>query len=232
MNEFLKFTASPLFSAATVMIHGTALARVHFDQLAAVGGKLVWSPQSNLRLYNETTDIGAALAAGVPVALGADWMPSGSPSLLHEMKVAWQVLTQTFGSTVKAPDLVRMVTTGAAEIAGLADKIGTLEVGRAADLTIVQKRLDDPYDNVVSAYPSWVDMVMIGGDIIYGRADWIAELSTPADYEPVTAWGRPMLLDTRFGSPDDATVDGPPRRLGGMRAKLIARYPAVGPIFA
>ena len=102
VNEFLKFTASPLFSAATVVIHGTALARVHFDQLAAVGGKLVWSPQSNLRLYNETTDIGAALAAGVPVALGADWMPSGSPSLLHEMKVAWQVLSQTPGNTVQA----------------------------------------------------------------------------------------------------------------------------------
>ena len=232
VNEFLRFTASPLFSAATVMIHGTALARVHFDQLAAVGGKLVWSPQSNLRLYNETTDIGAALAAGVPVALGADWMPSGSPSLLHEMKVAWQVLSQTPGTPVKAPDLVRMVTSDAAEIAGLADKIGTLEVGRAADLTILQKRLDDPYENVVSAYPSWVELVMIGGDIIYGRADWVAELSTPADYGQVTAWGRPMLLDTRFGSPDDGGVDGPPRRLAEIRAKLIARYPAVGPIFA
>jgi len=232
VNEFVKFADSPLFSAATVMIHGTALTRVHFDQLAEVGGKLVWSPQSNLRLYNETTDIGAALAAGVQVALGADWMPSGSRSLLDEMKVAWQVVSQTPGITVEPPDLVQMVTSGAAEIAGLADKIGTLEVGRAADLTILQKHLDDPYENVVSAYPSWVEMVMIGGDILYGRPDWVAELSTPADYEPVTAWGRPMLLDTRFGSPEDAGIDGPPRRLAEMRAKLIARYPAVGPIFA
>ncbi|WP_410791112.1 amidohydrolase family protein [Kribbella sp. C-35] len=232
VNEFVRFTNSPLFGSATVMIHGTALARVHFDQLAAAGGKLVWSPQSNLRLYNETTDIGAALAAGVPIALGADWMPSGSPSLLHELKVARQVLEQTPGITVNAPDLVRMVTSGAAEIAGLADKIGTLAPGRAADLAILQKHLDDPYDNVVSAYPSWIDMVMVGGDIIYGRPDWVAELSTPADYEPVTAWGRPMLIDTRFGSPVDAGVDGPPRRLAEMRAKLIARYPAVGPIFA
>jgi 5-methylthioadenosine/S-adenosylhomocysteine deaminase len=231
VNEYLKFTASTLFSEATVMIHGTALSRTHFDQLAAVGGKLVWSPQSNLRLYNETTDIGAALAAGVPVALGADWMPSGSPSLLHEMKVAWQVIAQS-ALPVTPPDLVRMVTSGAAEIAGLADKIGTLQVGRAADLTILQKRMDDPYENVVSAYPSWVEMVIIGGDIIYGRPDWVGALSIPADYEQVTAWGRPMLLDTRFGSLDDAGIDGPPRRLAQMRAKLIARYPAVGPIFA
>jgi 5-methylthioadenosine/S-adenosylhomocysteine deaminase len=232
VNEFLKFTASPLFGAATVVIHGTALTRVHFDQLAAVGGKLVWSPQSNLRLYNETTDIVAAAAAGVPIALGADWTPSGSPSLLHEMKVAWQVLSQTPDNPLRAPDLVRMVTSGAAEIAGLVDKIGTLDAGRAADLTILQKRLDDPYENVVSAYPSWVDLVMVGGDVVYGRPDWVAEVSEPAHYESVSAWGRPMLLDTRFGSPEDAGTDGAPRRLADIRSKLIGRYPAVGPIFA
>ena len=231
VKEFERFAASPLFSSATVMIHGSALRREHFDELAAVGGKLVWSPQSNLRLYDETTDIAAAIAAGVPVALGADWMPSGSPSLLHELKVAVQVLDQTPGVALKAPDLVRMVTRGAAEIAGLADRLGTVEVGRLADLTILQKRLDDPYDTVLAAYPSWVDLVMIGGDIIYGRPDWVADVSTPADYEQVNAWGRHMLLDTRFGSPEDSG-DGPPRRLAQIRAKLIGRYPAVGPIFA
>lgn len=191
VNEFLKFAASPLFSAATVGIHGTAVTRVHFDQLAAVGGKLVWSPQSNLRLYNETTDIVAALAAGVPVALGADWAPSGGPSLLHEMKVARQVLCQTPGHTVRAPDLVRMVTSGAAEIAGLANKIGTLEVGRAADLTILQKRHDDPYENVVSAYPTWVEMVMIGGDLVYGRPDWVAHCRPQPTTKRSRPWGRP-----------------------------------------
>jgi hypothetical protein len=41
-----------------------------------------------------------------------------------------------------------------------------------------------------------------------------------------------MLLDTRFGSPADGPVDGPPRRLAEMRQRLIGRYPAVGPIFA
>jgi hypothetical protein len=35
-----------------------------------------------------------------------------------------------------------------------------------------------------------------------------------------------MLLDTRFGSPDDAGIDRPPRRLAQMRAKVIARYPS------
>ena len=232
VREFERFAASPLFSAATVMIHGTALAREHFDQLAAVGGKLVWSPQSNLRLYDQTTDIAAALAAGVPMALGADWLPSGSPSLLHELKVAQEVIAHTPGLTLQSPDLVRMVTSGAAEIAGLAHRLGSLEAGRVADVTVIQKRLEDPYDSVVAAYPSWVDLVMIGGDLVYSRPDLVAQVSDPSEYEQVTSWGRHMLLDTRFGSPDDTDDGLPPRRLAQIRAKLIARHPAVGPIFA
>ncbi len=231
VKEFTDFAASPLFGPATVVIHGTALAREHFDQIAAVGGKLVWSPQSNLRLYDETTDISAVLAAGVPVSLGSDWMPSGSPSLLHELKIAERVLAQQ-GTASTSADLVDMVTAGAARIAGLDDRIGSLQVGRTADIVVLQKRHDDPYDNVVAAYPSWVELVMIGGDLIYGRPDWVGAVTTASDYEQVEAWGRHMLLDTRFGSPEPTGDAGPPRRLSEMRQRLINRYPAVGPVFA
>ena len=100
-----------------------------------------------------------------------------------------------------------MVTSSSAEIAGLSDKSDAAG-GHAADLTVVQKRSKTP---TTASWPrtSWVELVAIGGDIIYGRPDWVAKLSSPNDYEAVTAWGRPMLLDTRFGSPDDASVDGP-----------------------
>jgi cytosine/adenosine deaminase-related metal-dependent hydrolase len=231
VKEFTEFAASPLFGHATVVIHGTALARAHFDQIAAVGGKLVWSPQSNLRLYDETTDISSVLAAGVPVSVGSDWMPSGSPSLLHELKIAERVLAQQ-GTGSTSADLVEMVTSGAARTAGLDDRIGSLEVGRTADIVVLQRRHDDPYDNVVAAYPSWVELVMIGGDLTYGRPDWDSQVTTASEYEQVEAWGRHMLLDTRFGSPEAAGAAGPPRRLSDMRQRLINRYPAVGPIFA
>jgi cytosine/adenosine deaminase-related metal-dependent hydrolase len=230
INEFDRFAASSLFGAATVVIHGTALRAEHFEQIAAAGAKLVWSPQSNLRLYDETTDIKAALEARVPVALGADWMPSGSPSLLHELKIAERCLAEQ-GCSVTAKELVGMVTSGAAEIAGLSDRLGQLAPGRPADLVVVQKQRTDPYENVVAAYPSWVEMVMIGGDMIYGRADWIGQLTPIDQYELVSAWGRRMALDTRFGSPDTGPAEGPPRRLAEIRQRLIARYPEVGPIF-
>ena len=78
---------------ATVIIHGTALTHDQWAEVAAVGAKLVWSPQSNLWLYREISRFALARDAGVTVGLGADWLPSGSTSLLAEMKVARQELS-------------------------------------------------------------------------------------------------------------------------------------------
>ena len=126
-----------------------------------------------------------------------------------------------------------MVTAGAAEIAGLGDKLGTLAVGRPADLIVLQKHHADPYDNVVGGLP------VVGRPRddrrqrhLSGDPTGSARSPRPTDHERVEAWGRQMLLDTCFGSPDDSPADGPPRRLAEMRQRLIGRHPAVGPIFA
>src|SRR5215217_2313334 len=69
-------------------IHCAALEPDDFGVLAEHGGSMVWSPLSNLLLYGQTADVGAARDAGVRIALGSDWSPSGSKSLLGELKVA------------------------------------------------------------------------------------------------------------------------------------------------
>ena len=48
----------------------------------------MWSPFSNLWLYGKTTDVATAQSNGMRICLGADWSPSGSKSLLGELKVA------------------------------------------------------------------------------------------------------------------------------------------------
>jgi 5-methylthioadenosine/S-adenosylhomocysteine deaminase len=165
------------------------------------------------------------------VGLGADWLPTGSQSLLHELKVARRELARQ-GAEPPARRLVEMVTSDAAEIAGLGAELGTLEEGRAADLVVLERRLDDPYENVLEAEPAWVQLVMIDGDLPYGRADWLETLADPADrerLEPLIAWGKRMLLDTSYTAAP-ATGEEPPLEL--LRRQLIAAYPQVGPIFA
>jgi 5-methylthioadenosine/S-adenosylhomocysteine deaminase len=234
--EFAALKAADLLTPATVIIHGTALEPADFDDVAQAGAKLVWSPQSNLRLYGKTTRAAAAKERGITVGLGADWLPSGSPSLLAELKVARQALIEE-GKPATARELVRMVTVDAARIAGLGDRLGLLAAGRPADILVLERRHPDPWEAIAQAAPSCVDLVVLGGDVAYGRAAWVRRLAgvddasdpDPGRTEPIVAWGKTILVDTSYSV--RATVTAPPR-LADLRAALIARYPQVGPIFA
>jgi 5-methylthioadenosine/S-adenosylhomocysteine deaminase len=215
----------------TVVIHGTALSKDDLSDLKAAGAKLVWSPQSNLRLYGETTRAADALDLGLPVGLGADWLPSGSTSLLAELKVARRELFNQ-GAKPTAKQLVNMVTRDAAAIAGLGDKLGALEAGRPADLVVFERREPDPWENVVASDPGAVELVMIDGDLAYGREDWVRSLAEPdqiAGLEPHIAWGKRMLLDTSYQSQPGSEA---PPTLAKLQADLVDQYPQVGPIFA
>ncbi len=228
--EFQRFLDFDVATPATTLIHGTALTAEDWQTMADAGCRLVWSPQSNLRLYGQTTLAGAALAAGVPVALGADWLPSGSTSLLAEMKVARRELARQ-GAPIGADALVAMVTSVAARVAGLDEHLGALAPGRPADLVVLERHHRDPYESVCLADPSWVELVCIGGDITYARTDWFEELSAAAagpTIEDLIAWGKPMRLDTGYQSPDG----NPTPPLSFVRGLLTDAYPSVGPIFA
>jgi 5-methylthioadenosine/S-adenosylhomocysteine deaminase len=217
---------------ATVLIHGTALSEDQLGDVHDAGAKLVWSPQSNLRLYAETTKAAHALELGIPVGLGADWLPSGSTSLLAEMKVARRCLTEQSGRDPGAKKLVQMVTSDAALIAGLDDKLGTLAPGRPADLAVFERQTEDPWESVAAADPSYVQLVMIGGDVAYGNAALVGQMfdaAALAHFEALRAWGKPMLLDTSYqGHPKGES----PPPLSSLRADLIKAFPQVGPIFA
>ena len=228
LREFDKLVDADLLTKATVIIHGTALAREQLEDVKDAGAKLVWSPQSNLRLYDETTQAASALSLGIPMALGADWLPSGSPSLLDELKVARRVL-QRQESRVGAKKLVKMVTSEAAQVAGLQDKLGRLRPGAPADLLVLERHHDDPWESVLRADRRSVELVTIGGDVAYGRIAWVDDLSGPTEREPVTAWGERMALDLTYSV--IASPTSPPR-LADLRAELLERYAQTGPIFA
>ena len=231
-SEYQRFLTFSAATSSTVLIHATALTPDQLHEVADAGCKLVWSPQSNIRLYGQTTLAAEALAAGMPVALGADWLPSGSTSLLAEMKVARRELAVQ-GLELPAAELVAMVTSGAAAIAGLQDHLGSLAQGRPADVLVLERHHDDVHENVCRADPSWVELVMIGGDVAYARSDWFATLTGNAagpTIEPLIAWGKAMTLDAGYRTGSAAAPAAP--SLSTVRALLTDAYPQVGPIFA
>jgi hypothetical protein len=238
--ELSALASLGLLTSSTVVIHGTALVRADFGKMRDVGAKLVWSPHSNLRLYGQTTAAATARELGVPLALGADWLPSGSVGLLAEMQVARRVLAAQ-RSPIAASSLVEMVTVEAAEIAGLAQHLGQLAVGRPADLVVLERLADDPYESVCRAGRSSVELVAIGGHLLYGREEWFQALAPNAQLagthdpaatgELVWAWGKRMRLDV--AAADDPTGHHPPiPGLKEIRSEILSRYTRAGPIFA
>ena len=81
------------------------------------------------------------------------------------------------------------------------------------------------------ADPSWVELVLIGGNLAYARTDWFTTLAaqpTGPTIEHLTAWGKPMTLDTGYHSP----TDDPTPPLSTPAHPTHQRLPTVGPIFA
>src|SRR6478736_7649489 len=110
-----------------------------------------WTPLSNLLLYGGTADVASAHAAGVPIALGSDWSPSGSRNLLAELKVARAVNASLSPAPFTDRDLVAMATRVPATMLGWDQAIGSVAGGKLADLLVVAGTSGDPYDHLLRA---------------------------------------------------------------------------------
>jgi hypothetical protein len=188
-----------LLTSALVVLHGTAFERGDFAALSVAGAKLVWSPASNLLLYGRTANVYEALAEGVTVALGTDWRPSGSPTLLDELKVADIALRdeRILGSArAGVPELasdaaldrelVDMVTRNAAQALGWAE-VGSIEPGKHADLLVLRRPArsptggmpDSPYRNLIDATQRDVRLLLLEGQPVAGDPDALRTLGAP-----------------------------------------------------
>ena len=202
-------------------IHCTALTADDFGimvQHKASG--MVWSPLSNLLLYGKTADLAAARKAGLTVALGPDWSPSGSKNLLGELKAA-KVVNGLAGLGLDDFDIVSLATRNPAKILGWS-KVGTLAAGQFADLLVIAGTADDPYAHLINAHEGNVALVAIGGRPRYGLLASMTTLKVKG--ERLKVGGGDRMVD--FDAPDDdqgiekVTLADATQRLGQALADL------------
>lgn len=107
--------------------------------LAARGAHVCHCPSSNLKLASGVCQLPELIAAGVSVAIGADGAPcNNNLDGFHELRLAALLHKPRSGPrTLPAPEIVRMATLGGAAALGLADQIGSLEVGKRGDVIAV-----------------------------------------------------------------------------------------------
>ncbi|MBI2378321.1 MAG: amidohydrolase family protein [Deltaproteobacteria bacterium] len=161
-------TPGCLYASQTTITHGTVFGTSEFSAMGTAGMKLTWSPASNVALYGETTDIPAALSAGVVVSLAPDWSMGGSQNLLDELRFANGWDDSVWGDQLSADDLVRMVTTNAALAISYDAQLGRIAEGYRADLAVFLGDPTRPYETIVAATPREVTLVLVDGVVLYG----------------------------------------------------------------
>jgi 5-methylthioadenosine/S-adenosylhomocysteine deaminase len=187
-------------------IHAAGLLAEDFDVLAAHRSSIVWSPLSNLLLYGETARVDAARAAGVAIGLGSDWSPSGSKNLLGELKVAWLYNQQRLNGLFKARDIVAMATRDAARILKWQGVAGTLAAGHRADLLVIAGTTGDPYDALLRARETDIQLVMVNGIARYGVPELMRPLASREQTLRVGGQVRWLFLKQQTADPDVAQV--------------------------
>jgi cytosine/adenosine deaminase-related metal-dependent hydrolase len=146
-----------LLGPRTVIVHAVAVSERQQSCLEAADCSVVWCPSSNFRLYGRTAPIDRYLGR-LRIGLGTDSTISGTPHLLDELRVAHQ-------SGLASPmDVLRMVTTTAAEILGLGGGQGRVEPGGCADVMAVPDAPGTPGDALLAATPADVALVLVGGE--------------------------------------------------------------------
>jgi 5-methylthioadenosine/S-adenosylhomocysteine deaminase len=180
-------------------IHCAALTRPDFDVMAAGGASMVWSPLSNLLLYGQTAAIAEARAAGVRIGLGSDWSPTGSKSLLGELKVA-SLVSERAGGVFTDAEIVAMATRGGAAILRWDSVLGSLEANKRADLVVIDGHGGDPYRSLLHADESDLRLVMVNGVARLGMLRLMSRLG--AKGERITIGGEPRTLHAAQDSAD------------------------------
>jgi 5-methylthioadenosine/S-adenosylhomocysteine deaminase len=160
---------------STVAAHAIYLSDAEFDAWPAYGIAIAHCPASNLKIEARTLPL-ARLVGRVPIGLGTDWTVSNnSMDLLAEARLAALVGKMRADDPEALPveQMVRMLTIDGARALGLDGLIGSIEVGKRADLVVFDaNRLEatpahDPAANLIySLGPRSVRDVLVDGALL------------------------------------------------------------------
>lgn len=171
-NEFLcsREGSFDLIQDQTALIHGVSLLPVDMQEMALDGAMLIWSPRTNITLYGDTARVTEYDRLGVPIALGTDWVSTGSMNMLRELQCADELNATYFGQHFTDEELWMMATRNGAIAMAMDDAIGTIAVGLVADLAIFDARVNVDHRAVIDARAQDVVLVLRSGTPLYGDA--------------------------------------------------------------
>lgn len=165
-----------LFDLHTLAAHCVHLSDEDIAILVDKKVNVVNNPGSNLKLGNGFARVEDMIKGGVNVSLGTDGSASNNNlNMFEEMNLACLINKAIKGDTtsIPAPTAVKMATINGAKALGLEWEIGTLEVGKKADIIVIDLNKPHFYPryNLVasltySAQASDVETVIVDGKVV------------------------------------------------------------------
>jgi len=147
-----------VWNGRSLAAHAVWLTPADIQRLAARRVGLSHNPESNMKLASGTAAVPDWLAAGIATGLGTDGAASNNDlDMFEAMRVAALLhkLISNNPETLPAGQVLELATRGGARAIGLADRIGSLEPGKQADVITVsvagarQTPMFDPVSHLV-----------------------------------------------------------------------------------
>jgi 5-methylthioadenosine/S-adenosylhomocysteine deaminase len=190
------------FRVPTVAAHGIYVDAADRRLLREGGVTVAHNPGSNLKLANGIAPVQELLDDGVNVSLGTDGAASNNNlNLFEEMHLAalLQKWLRRDAEALPARQVLRMATINGAKALGLEAEIGSLEVGKQADVIVIdaaQPHLAPRHDPIAllvySAQAADVATVLVAGRILLEERR-LTTLDAESLLELATAQTRSLL---------------------------------------
>ena len=165
-TEYLE--ENGVFEVPTILAHGIHLSDSDLSILKKHDAKIVHNPISNLKLASGIADIVKYRKLCFDVGIGTDGAGSTNTlDMFEEMRVAayMQKVSHKKSSCINAYDVLKMATIEGAKVLNLDNQIGTIEVGKKADIVIVD--LNKPHMQPLNDVCSALVYSSIGQDVCY-----------------------------------------------------------------
>lgn len=155
----------------TLLIHAVRVSDATIPRIASAGCGVAHCPASNAWFGHGVAPLSAMLKAGVQVGLGSDSVASNDRmDLLEEARLAALAQRAVHGrqDLITAKQAFRLATLGGAEALNLDEQVGSLEVGKQADLAVfslsaLHQPVTDPYAALVFGPRPRVTRVLVAG---------------------------------------------------------------------
>lgn len=149
-----------VLDSKTIAVHCNWLTSEDIATFADLGVSVSHNPASSMKLAAGVAPVAQMLHQGVAVGLGTDGAASNNGlDMFREMNLAAKIhkVMSLDPTVMSAPTVFRMATIGGAQVLGMEHLIGSIEVGKLADIIIVDMNqphltpLYNPYSQLVYA---------------------------------------------------------------------------------